>query len=263
MKTAVDPSLFVIGLGVKIPLHTTAEARLALSACTRIYSIIQEPPDLWLPPAGQDVEVIDLMRMYNEGALRTENYERVAETIIEAVNETQCVGYVSYGNPLAYDSVAQSLVHSAGEAGLPFRVVAGISSIDTLLCDLGRDMAPGLQIYEASWLVAARIPLQTDIAVILLQLGTFGSLRTHYKEPPSPAALSGLLTYLGRFYPLSHQVFLVRSTNHGDRPSNIRVLNLGDICSSRTEDILNASMYIPALRQSRLDEDTLEKMRSF
>lgn len=259
---AGEPQLFVIGLGVKIPDHATLEAQSAISDCKRVYSIVQEPPNLWLPSSAQSTEVIDVMGMYNEGALRTDNYERVAKTIIEALNETRPIGYVTYGNPLAYDSVAQNLVSHATQAGLPFQVVAGISSIDTLLCDLGRDMAPGLQIYEASWLVAAQIPLQADIAVILVQLGAFGSVRTHYREPPSPVALAGLVTYLARFYPPSHGVFVVRSASRTDRQGGVRAVALGDLCSARTEEILNASLYVPAVRQPGLDLEIFEKMQS-
>jgi hypothetical protein len=200
--------------------------------------------------------------MYSEGALRIDNYERVASSIFDSLLEIRPVGYVTYGNPLAYDSVAQMLVSRATEAGLPLRVVPGISSVDTLLCDLGRDMAPGIQIYEASWLVAARIPLQTDIAVVLLQLGAFGSLRTRYRQPPSPAELEGLVSYLSMFYPLSHLIFVVQSAGAADSPGAVRPVNLGSLCNLRTEDIQNASMYIPALRASQLDAAMIESMLS-
>ena len=126
--------------------------------------------------------MVNVLEMYAEGAVRTQNYDRVADTIFQALAETETVGYVTYGNPLAYDSVAQNLVRQAQRSGTPFQIVAGISSIDTLLCDLGVDMAPGIQIYEASWLVTSPVRLDVAVAAILLQLGTFGSFRTHYRD---------------------------------------------------------------------------------
>ncbi len=260
-KSGTQPLLFIIGLGVNIPDHTTVEASRCMQACRRIYSIVQESPAIWLPEyVGPKPQVVNVMDMYRDGVLRTDNYERAAKTIIDALTETSPVGYVTYGNPLVYDSVAQSLVRYAVQAEIPFRVVAGLSSIDTLLCDLRVDMAPGLQIYEASWLVAAGIELRTDTAAILLQIGAFGSLLAHYHTLPEPASLSGLVSYLGQFYAHSHRCFLVRSSSMRDRLSNVREVEIGNLCKLLTQDIQNASMYVPAVRAVALDEEAVAKM---
>jgi uncharacterized protein YabN with tetrapyrrole methylase and pyrophosphatase domain len=259
----IGPLLFIIGLGVNIPDHTTKEAERAMRSCARIYSIGQEPPSLWLPNgSNDDLNVVNLFSMYSEGAPRAENYERVAKTIIQSLRETTPVGYVTYGNPLAYDSVAQNLINYAKELDIPFRVVPGICSIDTLLCDLGLDMAPGIQICEASWLVAAQICLRTDLAAILLQIGAFGSFRTHYRTPPTSKSLASLVDYLTRFYSNSHRVFLVRSSNLPNRPGNVCALELQNLCNADQQNILNASMYIPASRESDLDEKIVERMEN-
>jgi precorrin-2 methylase len=260
-KRFAQPSVFIIGLGVSIPDHTTVEAYRVMESCARLYSIVQEPSLLWLPKgAAEKVQVVNVLPMYTEGALRTDNYERVARTIIDSIREIKPVGYVTYGNPLSYDSVAQNVIRYAVQSGISFRVVPGISSIDTLLCDLGVDMAPGLQIYEASWVVAAQVNLRTDVATVLLQIGAFGSFRAYYRTPPSAASLVDLASYLTRFYPASHRVFLVRSSSLPDSSGNVRALDLKSLCAAQTEDILNASMYIPALRNSDLDKEIISKM---
>jgi precorrin-4 methylase len=168
---------------------------------------------------------------------------------------------VTYSNPLAYDSVAQNVIRYAQQSGIPFRVVPGISSIDTLVCDLGWDMAPGLHIYQASRLVAAQVELRPDVAAIVLQIGAFGSFRARYRTPPSGASLAGLVTYLNRFYPPSHRVYVVRSSSQPDRSANVRTLELGKLCDAQTQDILNASMYIPAVGNSKLDEEAILRMQ--
>jgi uncharacterized protein YabN with tetrapyrrole methylase and pyrophosphatase domain len=260
-KDRAQPMVFIIGLGVSIPDHITVEAYRAMTACSRLFSIVQGPPSLWLPKGTtENLQVVNVLPMYKEGVLRTDNYEKVARTIIESVSEIKPVGYVTYGNPLAYDSVAQNVIRYAQQSGIPFRVTPGISSIDTLLCDLRVDMAPGLQVYEASWLVAAQVDLRTDVAAILLQLGAFGSFLAHYRTPPSAASLAGLVSYLTRFYLPSHQVFVVRSSNQPDRSGNVRALELGKLCDARTQDILNASLYIPAMRNSNLNDEIVSKM---
>ncbi len=178
-----EPRLFIIGLGVKIPDHITRQASATIERCDRIFTIVQEPPGRWMPPeCRMKIPVTNTFNMYVEGAMRSENYQRVAETIFGALQTSKTVGYVTYGNPMAYDSVSQALAKAAQGAVIPFEIIPGISSVDTILCDLALDMAPGIQVHEASWLVAAQIKLDPSNAVILLQLGTFGSLRTHYRD---------------------------------------------------------------------------------
>jgi len=255
-----DTRLYVIGLGIKIPDHTTVEALRIMSKCTRIYSIVQESPQLWLPPGRtSEVPVVNVLGMYAEGAVRTENYDRVASAIFKALTETQTVGYVTYGNPLAYDSVAQNLIRQAQRSGTRIEIVAGISSIDTLLCDLGVDMAPGIQIYEASWLVASRVRLNVAAAAILLQLGTFGSFRAHYRDWRSAGSLEELRSYLMGSYPSSHKVTLVQSSNQL-QPARITEVILEKLCQVGAEDFMGASMYVPAIEIVRLDENTVMRM---
>src|SRR5882762_1614603 len=111
MRPTSQPQLLLIGLGVMIPDHITLQATRALSRCTHLYSIVQEPPRSWLPSdrAGQ-IEVVNVLNWYSEGRLRTENYDRVAESILKTVSNGRTIGYVTYGNPMAYDRVAQNLV---------------------------------------------------------------------------------------------------------------------------------------------------------
>jgi precorrin-2 methylase len=256
------PLLSVIGLGVKIPDHATTEAMRAMALCDRIFAVVQEPPAVWLPPsAAGKIPVTNILGLYVEGTLRTQNYDRAAETIFQSVRDGQTIGYVTYGNPLAYDSVAQNLVRRAQQAGTRFQVVPGISSVDTLLCDLGTDMAPGLQVYEASWLVAAQIRLHPTVAAILLQVGMFGTLRTHYRTRPEARSLAELAEYLGRSYPPSHNVFLVRSAGAAGDPPHIKESPLGNLCDVTSEDLLNCSMYIPSLEPTSLDERFLAAMQ--
>jgi uncharacterized protein YabN with tetrapyrrole methylase and pyrophosphatase domain len=256
------PRLSIIGLGVKIPDHVTAEARQAMAGCTRIYSIVQEPPSLWLPAANpRQAQVINLLDFYAEGALRTENYDRVAEIVFDSLAETEHAGYVTYGNPFAYDSVAQRLVDRARQVRIAFQVIPGISSVDTLLCDLGTDMAPGIQIYDASWLVAAGLRLEPATQAMLLQIGAFGSLRAHYKTRPQGRSLVDLSAYLEKFYPPSHRIYLIRSSGGAQDPRNIAATELGELPGVAAEHLLNCSMYLPPVQPARLDEHLIAAMQ--
>jgi precorrin-2 methylase len=242
--------LYIVGLGVMIPGHVTVAATEALSRCQRIYSIVQEPPALWLPRGHNDLTpIVNVMSLYEEGALRSDNYARVASTILEGLRQVSAIAYVTYGNPLSYDSVAQTLVREAGRFDADVQVVPGISSIDSILCDLRVDMAPGIQIYEASWLVTSETQLNPSVAAILLQLGHFGSLRAHYRQRRRES-LADLSSYLCRFYPELHTMYLVQSSN-GSRAATISPVAITQLCTVDEADWAE-SAYLPPVQQAQL-----------
>ncbi|WP_353071212.1 SAM-dependent methyltransferase [Tunturiibacter gelidoferens] len=246
----------IVGLGVIVPDHVTLQAQRALSACTKIFSIVQEPTLLWLPAAAHaNISVVNLLRLYKENVPRGDNYETAAQMILRACSSGASIGYATYGNPMCYDSVSQELVQHAPGLGIKLEVIPGISSLDTILCDLRVDMAPAFQIYEASWMLVSEIRPVLTAAVLLLQMGTFGSFRTHYSERRDGSSLAQLVAYLTMFYPPSHKVTLVRSTGDISMPARTREFSIQDLILSTSEDLSGASLVIPALYapQTRVD----------
>lgn len=254
--------LFVIGLGIIIPDHITRQASEALARCSEIYSIVQEPSHLWNSKAtGPQSCVRNLLDLYVEGRPRVENYDVATRTVINALRPGRHVAYVTYGNPMSYDKVAQDLVKRAKASHLSFQIIPGISSLDALFCDLGIDMAPAVQVYDASWLLAGGIRPLLDVAVILMQVGLFGSLVTHYSERKSGQSLSKLVEYLSEFYPPAHVVSLVRSTASQRHPALVRSVELNNLCEVTSEELSGTSLYIPASRQTDIRDDFLDLMQ--
>jgi uncharacterized protein YabN with tetrapyrrole methylase and pyrophosphatase domain len=241
--------LYVIGLGVSFPEHLTKQAIDAMASCSKLYSIVQEPLLPWLPAEKMGkVEVINLLDSYVDGTLRIENYNRAADLVLEASSDEN-VGYVTYGNPMAYDTVAQLIVKKAAEQGRKARVIPGISSLDSILCDMQVDIAPAIQVFEASWMMAFQIVPRVDTHVILMQMGSFGSYRSHYGKRLSGGALTGLVEHLLTAYPKEHRVSLVRSTASGQHPEKISTYTLERLSDATVEELSGASLYIPAVRQ--------------
>jgi hypothetical protein len=247
MNARLQPELYLIGLGVMIPEHVTAQAIRALSRCSQIYTLIRESPHLWIPAdkLGQ-IEIIDVLNWYVEGEVRTHNYDYVARKIYSALSPGKNVGYVTYGNPMAYDSVAQNLISLCEAAGLRAHIVPGISSLETVLCDLRRDIAPGIQVYDASWLVACEIQPRVDVPLLLVQIDTFGSFRTHYNSLREGDSLKELVQHCCRFYPTQHSVYLVRSRGDETRPAHIMDVRLSQLCDVTGEELRGTSLYFPA-----------------
>lgn len=213
------------------------------------YSIVQEPARLWVPAEklGQ-IEIMNALNFYTDGGVRTDNYDRVAREIIKAAADRP-IGYVTYGNPMAYDRVAHNLVEYGREAGVPVRVVPGISSVDTILCDLRLDMAPAIQVYDASWMCVCQMTPKVDAPLLLLQMGNFGSLRAHYKERRDGSSLKELVEYLTQFYPSSHAVSLVHSTASEDQPAHLCQVTIANLTAVSADDLSGSSLYIPELEK--------------
>jgi precorrin-2 methylase len=242
--------LYVIGLGVSLPEHLTTQAIDTMSSCCKLFSIVQEPLAQWLrPDKKENVEVINLLDFYVDGSIRMENYNRAAEMVLTATGDGRPIGYVTYGNPMAYDSVAQLIVRRAAEFGHSARVLPGISSLDSILCDIQVDMAPAIQVFEASWMMAFEIVPRVDTHVILVQMGSFGSYRAHYDRRQDGSSLSRLVEHLASVYPREHRVSLVRSTASGAQPEKISSYTLERLSDATAEELSGASLYIPALRQ--------------
>src|ERR1700691_3480386 len=236
MPPRVD--VYIIGLGVLIPGHITIQATRAMSECAELYSIVGEPSSLWVPRGKKaEAKVFRLLDFYQENKPRRENYTRATQTIIDAIAPGKSVGYVTYGNPMCYDRVAQNLFDCATKSSFSVRVVPGISSVDTLLCDLGVDMAPGIQVFDSSWLLMCQIEPLPEFPMLLMQVGAFGSLRTHYTQRQDGKSLEQLARYLSRFYLQSHALALVRSSGEEDHPSRVKWVTLKDLCEVTAEDL--------------------------
>jgi len=156
-----------------------------------------------------------------------------------------------------YDRVAQELVEYSSRSGIATKLVPGISTIDAVLCDLRFELAPALQIFDASWLCACQIKPDVRAPLLLMQIGAFGSLTTQYGHRTDGKSLRGLVTYLANYYSCSHHIYLVRSTSDEDWPTRIRRLELGNLGEVSQEDLSGASMYVPAAKEFVFDENVL------
>ena len=258
-----QPHLFLIGLGVLVPDHITVQATRALSRCSQVYSLIREPAHLWMPQGKSGhIELIDVRNWYIEGEVRTRNYDRVAQAIFEALSPSESIGYVTYGNPMTYDSVAQNLIDLTTKAGLSVQVVPGVSSVETVLCDLRIDMAPGIQVVDASWFVACRIRPRTDVPLLLIQVSSFGSLRTHYSKNRDGGSLRELVRYCSEVYPPDFLVSLVRTGGNDGRSAQIRQVPLSMLVDTTGDELSGASLYIPSSQKMPADLDVLARMEN-
>jgi uncharacterized protein YabN with tetrapyrrole methylase and pyrophosphatase domain len=152
----LEPDIYVLGAGVRVPGHLTLETLDILGRCQEIYTILAPPLDKCIP-----VELVPQLRslwpLYESGRPRREIYDLEVATVLDAAAQKRPVAYLAPGNPVVFDSVSQGVIKEGTERGLHVCVIPGISSIDTILVDLNYDVVGGLQIFDASSLVGFRI----------------------------------------------------------------------------------------------------------
>lgn len=201
--------------------------------------------------------VTDLGHLYEPGRDRLPTYHRMAAAVVSAAMVEAPVCLATYGHPWVYCHPTTLIHRAAVSLGLHVEVFPGVSAFDTLLVDLGTDIAgSGIQMYEATDLLLRRRPLQSDVACVLWQPTVVG-------DPTCPAGpypseqFEPLQEYLLRFYPRDHEVQLVTSKTHPLIRSTVRSLQVRELAAALAGAPGVGTLYIPALTERPVQDDAL------
>jgi len=255
----LEPDIYVVGAGVRVPGHLTLEALDILGRCREIYTILPQPLHKWFP-----AELVPQLRsvwpLYESGGLRREIYDREVTMVLDAAGRERPVAYLALGNPVVFDSVTQGVIREGAERGLDVCVIPGISSIDAILVDLNYEVASGLQIFDASSLVSFRIEPRVDAACLLLQLGAFGTNYTTVGYEMQPGALTPLRDHLLRYYPDEHEVVFVTSAMKWEAKAQVDHILLRDLDHADKLEVRGSSLFIPQVRLPEPDSAFFARM---
>ncbi len=201
--------------------------------------------------------VTDLGYLYEPGMNRLPTYHRMAAAVVSAAMVEAPVCLATYGHPWVYCYPTTLIDRAAPLLGLHVEVFAGVSAFDTLLVDLGIDIAnSGIQMYEATDLLLRRRPIQSDVTCLIWQPTVVGDPTT----PDGPYAsqqFEPLQDYLLRFYPPDHQVKLVTSKTHPLIRSTVKSLNVGDLAAVLEGAPGVGTLYIPGLTERTIEDPEL------
>ncbi|WP_254173266.1 SAM-dependent methyltransferase [Planktothrix pseudagardhii] len=255
------PDISIVGSGIKFPEHLTLETIAILEHCQSVYTIATHLNDEKNTPLGLHKKIKNLWHLYKPDRLRRENYKAMAQVIFDAAHQERPIAYLASGNPVVFDSVTQWIIQGAEKQGLTVKIFPAISSIDTIMVDLKYEVAPGLQIYDASMLVGFNLEPRVNVPCILLQISTFGTSYTTAYRIPKKDVLSPLKTYLLRFYPSNHQLFLISCPLSSENTSEIMPICLEELDSTNPEHIRGSSLFIPKLHKPKENLEFLTKMQ--
>src|SRR5688500_7122982 len=140
-------AITIVGLGPGNPTHLTREAWEVLSVAPEVYlRTTQHPTVAGLPPSVTVHSFDDVYESVPEfGAV----YEQIAGRVLALGQRPQGVVYAVPGHPSVAEATVGLITARAAEAGLPVRIVPGLSFVEVTLTALGVDALPNLQLADA------------------------------------------------------------------------------------------------------------------
>jgi precorrin-3B methylase len=238
--------IYVVGLGIMGVRHVTREAEDCLRASRTAYFVDH---GFGIPQylANLGPRPIALLGEYAEGRNRIETYRKMAAIVIDAALSDPPVCFATYGHPTVFVYPSLLIQRAAAVLELRVHVVPGISIFDAAFIDLGLDPGlTGLQIFEASTLLADKRTLQSDVPCLLLQVDSVESA-FYTRRLSRPERFMGLQEHLLRFYPAEHEVVTLFSPTFPILPPIINRFALRDLPEHCASTAQSGTMYIPPM----------------
>jgi hypothetical protein len=161
----------------------------------------------WIRRLNPRVET--LADAYAEGKSRVRTYEEMTDRIVEAVRSGLQVCAAFYGHPGVFVNASHAAIRRVRRAGLPARMLPGVSADACLFADLGVNPGDvGCQSFEATDFLGCRRRFDPTSALILWQVGVLGESSVRKGMACRPERLRALTSHLRRYYPARHPVVL-------------------------------------------------------
>jgi uncharacterized protein YabN with tetrapyrrole methylase and pyrophosphatase domain len=252
----------IVGLGIVGTHQITREAEQVIERSKRTY-VIESGYGITDYLKTLCPEVTSLGSLYERGKSRLPTYRKMAATVVAAALNEPPVCLAAYGHPWVYCYPTTLITRAASALKLHVEVFAGISAFDTLLVDVGIDVAlDGVQMYEATDLLLRRRPIQNDVACVIWQ-STILSDPTYPDKPYNAQHFDPLQHYLKCFYPADHEVILVVSKTFPMLRSIVRRFPLKHLATEIQRAPPLATLFIrPVSNRPIQDEALLKRMLS-
>jgi len=228
----VAAGITIVGLGPGRLEQLTLEAWRLLQATPEVYLRTSRHPLVAELPTAT---VHSFDGLYDAHAAFEAVYEAIAQRVLALGQRDEGVVYAVPGHPLVGETTVLRIRTLAEEAGVPVRIVDGLSFCEPVLTALNVDPFDGLQICDAM-VLAQRLhpPLDPDVAVLIGQVF-------------SRELASELKMTLMHLYPDDHPVRLVQSAG----TAQALVVDCPLYALDRRDDLDHlTSAYLPALAKA-------------
>jgi tetrapyrrole methylase family protein / MazG family protein len=242
------PGITIVGLGPGSAACLTREAMETLAQAGEIHVRTRRHPVI------DELPVPGVIHSFDEVYEREDEfgrvYEAIAGQVVELGRRPQGVVYAVPGHPCVGEATVSLIREKAAQAGLPVRLVAGLSFIEPVLQALSMDALPGLQIVDALELAARHHPsFHPDAPALIAQLYS-ASLASDVK-----------LTLMNQ-YPDEHEVILIHAA--GTAQEKVERLPLYEVDRSHEIAHLTALLVPPLPHGSAFEslQETVAHLRS-
>jgi uncharacterized protein YabN with tetrapyrrole methylase and pyrophosphatase domain len=250
----------IVGTGIVGAHQLTREAEEVIRRCKRTF-VIESGYGIPQYVANLCPDVVELGTLYEAGKDRAGTYRRMAAEVVAAAVADPPVCLAAYGHPWVYCYPTTLITRAAPLLGLHVEVFPGISAFDTLIVDLGIDIAQsGIQMYEATDLLLRRRPIQNDVSCVIWQPTVVGD-PTYRPDPYTAEQFEPLQDYLLRFYPAEHEAVIVTTKTFPLARSTMQHVQLGNLAAELERAPRVGTLYIPPLVDRPVeDEELLDTM---
>jgi len=238
-------SLVVVGTGIRLIGQTTIESLAHMERAQKLFYLVNDPTTIaWIQSLNPTAE--SLADCYVSGMARTRIYRVMADRIVSAVRSGLDVCAAFYGHPGVFVDASHEAIRRARRAGVPARMLPGISAEDCLVADLGMDPATnGCQSFEATDFLMYRRRFDPSSALILWQVGVLGEASVRDDMSCRPERLAVLTAHLQRHYPPRHRVVLYEAAQF---PVGEPMIKRIPLVSLKQETVLPMStLYVPPI----------------
>ncbi len=224
------PGITLLGLGSGDPAKLTREAWDVLGSVDEIWLRTRQHPTVaGLPPS---ITVHSFDDLYDAGDSFEDVYAAIVEKVLELGQRVEGVVYAVPGDPFVAEATCPAIAQRARSAGLPLKVVNGISFLEPVFAALGLDPYPRLVLVDALELSQAQLPaFPPDMPALVAQIY-------------SRMVAAEVKMTLNAIYPDEHPVRLVHAA--GTPAEMVEDLPLYKIDRSENIGLLTV-LYVPAL----------------
>ena len=250
-----DASLAVVGIGIEVPAHVTAETKARLECADEVLFLVADPlAASWITSVNPRSR--SLHTHFRPGGVRSEAYAAIVEDILGRVRRGGEVCVALYGHPGVYAWLSHEVIRRADGEGISARMLPAVSAEDCFFADLGVDPgASGCQSYDATDLLIRRRELDPSAALILWQVAIVGRVDC-VPEGDLSQLLPLLVEYLERYYPSDHEVVAYAASPYPFLKPIIRRFPLSSLPESEIPRL--SLLYIPPAIRRAPDLEMLE-----
>ena len=245
-------NLFIAGCGIKFLSHMTLEVQALIKKCDSVLFLVNDPAmKKWI--IDNSVKSLSLDSVYFGCQERKDSYKFICQEIIKSARTHRNTCFVTYGNPMFLSNASQQLIEDIGVMpDIQIKILPGISSLDTLFCDLGVDPGMGgLQAFEATNFINNNNIVNPSSHLVLWQIGVAG-IETIVRNDDELAdsaqrkeAVIQIKEKLMSFYTAGHRVILYTASMYPSVPFEKVCLSLGQLDKVNISRLSTA--YIPPI----------------